>query len=200
LKVAGISVVSIHHQSQVIQQDHEASPESSEQLEERTRARAISMLPFFFFLSPDELKLVGEMTVSSKVGKSAAIFKAGEAGESMFVVLEGGFEVLIEVEGMPQAVASLWPGDFFGEMSLFTGAPRSATIVARDNSIVLEIGKETVAGLFQRNPSFAETVAGVIDARLAANAAKIDASKNANQTIAEAPKSILGAIKSFFKL
>jgi len=200
LKVAGISVVSINHQSQVIQQDHEASPESSEQVEARARARAISMLPFFFFLSPDELKLIGEMTVSSKVGKSAAIFKAGEAGESMFVVLEGGFEVLIEVEGKSQVVASLWPGDFFGEMSLFTGAPRSATIVARDNSIVLEIAKETVAGLFQRNPSFAETVAGVIDARLAANAAKIDASKNANQTIAEAPKSILGAIKSFFKL
>ncbi len=200
LKVAGISVVSINHQSQVIQQDHEASPESSEQVEARTRARAISMLPFFFFLSPDELKLIGQMTASRKVGKNAPIFNAGDAGESMFVVLEGGFEVMIEVDGKPQAVASLWPGDFFGEMSLFTGAPRSATIVARDNSIVLEIGKETVAGLFQRNQSFAETVADVIDARLRANAAKIDASKNTQQATPVATSSVFNAIKSFFKL
>jgi len=200
LKVAGISVVSIAHQSQVIQQDHEASPESSELIEARARARAISLLPFFFFLSPEDLMLIGEATASRKIGKNAAVFNAGDHGDSMFVVLEGGFQVMVEVAGESQAVANLWPGDFFGEMSLFTGAPRSAKIVARDNSVVLEIKKETIAGLFERHPSFAETVAGVIDARIAANAAKIDASKNSSQAVATAPKSILGAIKSFFKI
>ena len=55
-------------------------------------------------------------------------------------------------------MASLWPGDFLCEISLFTGAPRSATIVARDNCIVLEIGKETVAGLFQRYQILLQTV------------------------------------------
>jgi len=200
LKVAGISVVSIAHQSQVIQQDHEASPESKDAVEARARARAISLLPFFFFLSQDDLMQIGETTASRKIGKNTAVFNAGDAGESMFVVLEGGFQVWIEVEGKPQVLAHLWPGDFFGEMSLFTGAPRSATIVARDHSVVLEIGKDTVAGLFQRNPSFAETVAGVIDARVAANAAKIEAGKNSNQAPVAAPKSILGAIKFFFKL
>ncbi len=97
-------------------------------------------------------------------------------------------------------MASLWPGDFLCEISLFTGAPRSATIVARYNCIVLEIGKETVAGLFQRNQSFAETVADVIDARLRANAAKIDASKNTQQATPVATSSVFNAIKSFFKL
>jgi small-conductance mechanosensitive channel/CRP-like cAMP-binding protein len=200
LNVAGISVVSVSHMSQVIQEDHDASAESVAQLEARARSRAVSLLPFFFFLSQEELDLIGQTTASRKIAKNAPIFNNGDAGDSMFVVLEGGFQVVIQIDDKPQVVAHLWPGDFFGEMSLFTGAPRSATIVARDHSVVLEIGKDTVAGLFQRNLSFAETVAGVIDARLAANAAKIDASKNANQAPAAAPKSILGAIKSFFKL
>lgn len=200
LKVAGISVVSVSHMSQVIQEDHEASPESVEQLEARARARAVSLLPFFFFLSQEELALVGQTTVSRKIAKNAPVFNNGDAGDSMFVVLEGGFQVVIDIEGQPQVVANLWPGDFFGEMSLFMGAPRSATIVARENATVLEIGKNTVAGLFQRNPSFAETVADVIDTRLRANAAKIDAKKNTQQVSVVASTSVFSAIKSFFKL
>lgn len=200
LKVAGISVVSVSHMSQVIEEDHNASAESVEQLEARARARAVSLLPFFFFLSQEELAMVGQTTASRKIAKSMPVFNNGDAGDSMFVVLEGGFQVVITIDDKPQVVANLWPGDFFGEMSLFTGAPRSATIIAQENATVLEIGKATVAGLFQRNPSFAETVAEVIDARVRANAAKIDASKNAQQATQAVTSSVFSAIKSFFRL
>jgi small-conductance mechanosensitive channel/CRP-like cAMP-binding protein len=200
LKVAGINVVNIIHQSQVIHQDRLlATTEATEKVDEFARTQALSTLPFFFFLSRDELALVGKKTISRKIPANTAIFNAGDEGHSMFVVLEGCFQVIIPIDGTPQTVAHIWPGNFFGEMSLFTGEKRSATIIAHENSIVLEIKKEILEDLFKNNPSFAETIAKIIDARIANNASKIENSKLL-QTTPEAPKSILGAIKLFFKL
>jgi CRP-like cAMP-binding protein len=118
----------------------------------------------------------------------------------MFIVLEGSFQVNIEVDGKPLRVADLWPGEYFGEMSLFTGAPRSATVIAQSESIVLEIDKATVAGLFNKHPIFADTVVKVVEERLALNSKKINEKNSAVQSNAKNSVGLLASIKSFFNL
>jgi CRP-like cAMP-binding protein len=58
------------------------------------------------------------------------IFRAGDPGEDMYVVLSGTVDVFLEQNGSSIPVAKLRSGDFFGEMSLLEGMPRSGTVIA----------------------------------------------------------------------
>jgi len=70
----------------------------------------------------------------------------------MFVLLRGEANVLVSKNGFDNPVATLNSGDCFGEMSLLTGEPRSATVRADRDCYVMEIGKPTMAEVLQREP------------------------------------------------
>lgn len=68
------------------------------------------------------------------------VVKEGDPGTSMFVVLEGRVAVARQVEGKePVIVEQLGAGEFFGELALLTGAPRTASVVALEDAVVLEL-------------------------------------------------------------
>ncbi len=70
----------------------------------------------------------------------------------MFVVVSGKMNVTVTDEKAP--VAELGPGDIFGEMSLLTGARRSATVTAAEAVEALEVNKEALAYVLSRSPRF----------------------------------------------
>jgi len=72
-------------------------------------------------------------------------------GHSMFVIASGTVSVTIAGEDEP--VATLGPGDIFGEMSLLTGARRSATVTAIEPVRVIEINKQALAHVLQHSPT-----------------------------------------------
>lgn len=80
-------------------------------------------------------------TVAYKNGQS--ICREGETGHSMFVLLKGSVEILINsFSDHPQSIGFMEEGSFFGEMSLLESKPRSATIVASsEDVIVLEVSE-----------------------------------------------------------
>jgi len=84
-----------------------------------------------------------------------AIVEQGERGDCMYVVQEGVVEVSEVVDGESVHLADLGSGDFFGEMALFSGAPRSATVRARGRASVLTVDKRTLLSRVQRDPSMA---------------------------------------------
>jgi len=67
------------------------------------------------------------------------LVKQGDEGYSMFIIYEGQFEVQLG----DQSVARLGPGEYFGEISLVTGAVRTASVVCRTEGIVVEVPAET---------------------------------------------------------
>lgn len=70
------------------------------------------------------------------------VVKEGDPGHSMFVVLEGRVAVAREAEGRePVIVEQLGAGEFFGELALLTGAPRTASVVALEDAVVLELSQ-----------------------------------------------------------
>ena len=85
--------------------------------------------------------------------EGTVIVDEGEAGSSMFFILEGACDVKVRAStGDWSHVAQLWPGDHFGEMSLLTGHPRSARVSMTTEGVLLELPKEALSELFTSAP------------------------------------------------
>jgi CRP-like cAMP-binding protein len=90
------------------------------------------------------------------------IVTQGDAGDSMFVLLEGTVEVLTD----GREVATLGPGNLFGEMSLINDEPRSATVRAKTTVRAVPITKRRFIFLTEQTPFFALHVMRLLSARL----------------------------------
>ena len=84
-----------------------------------------------------ELSLADEFGVSLPEG--ATVFRQGEPGGSVYVIRAGKVRVLKESNGRHRMVTTLGPGDFFGEMAVVTGMPRSATVEVLEDAELLKV-------------------------------------------------------------
>lgn len=122
------------------------------------RGNLLAQVELFRDLGADDLAMLTDRMREARYVPGTAVIRAGEAGESMFVVSEGLVSVRIPAAEDDVDVARLAPGDFFGEMSLLTGEPRSATVVALTEATIYEIRKDDMAALLDRNPGAAEVL------------------------------------------
>jgi small-conductance mechanosensitive channel/CRP-like cAMP-binding protein len=90
-------------------------------------------------------------------GAGEAIVRQGEAGQSMFIVARGTVSVVLEPGR--QEVARIETGGYFGEMSLLTGDPRSATVLAVDDVTTVEISADLFRRLAAVHPQAIEQIA-----------------------------------------
>ncbi len=122
----------------------------------------------------DQIDLFGDLDGDERVrlaeGCREHLFAAGERvvrqgaqGRSMFVVLDGAVRVSLEPTG--QDVARISQGGFFGEMSMLTGEPRTATVTATDDALLLEIPTDQFRDLARGRPGLLEHVSEVVSAR-----------------------------------
>jgi CRP-like cAMP-binding protein len=99
------------------------------------------------------------------------LMKQGDAGSSMFIIMEGAASVTIRGDsGLSHEVNILAAGDVVGEMSLMTGALRTASVTALTRVRVLEITKDAIASVFQKSPGLVERFSNVLAERQAQNA------------------------------
>jgi CRP-like cAMP-binding protein len=104
------------------------------------------------FHQPELVALTGRLR-ERRLRKGQVLFREGEPGEEMFLVREGTILVSKAVTGkVEQILARFGPGDFFGEMSLFDRSPRSATIQAESEAVLLALDRDNLNGLIQVNP------------------------------------------------
>jgi CRP/FNR family transcriptional regulator, cyclic AMP receptor protein len=85
----------------------------------------------------------------------AIVMQQGEPGECMYVVLEGHADVFREHDGSATHLATLGPGDFIGEMSLFEHETRSATVRAHGEVRMLTVDRRTLLSRIHEDPSLA---------------------------------------------
>jgi CRP/FNR family cyclic AMP-dependent transcriptional regulator len=83
------------------------------------------------------------------VPKGSLIFRQGDPGDEMFVISQGRVQLTIGTEGFEREVGVLGAGDFFGELSLLSDAPRTATAQALEDSTLLAIGRDVFAMMVQ---------------------------------------------------
>ncbi|MFI5398825.1 MAG: Crp/Fnr family transcriptional regulator [Candidatus Binatia bacterium] len=84
-----------------------------------------------------------------RVPKGSMIFRQGDPGNEMFVISQGRVRLTIGTAGHEKEVAVFGPGDFFGELSLLSDEPRSATAEAVEDATLLAIGRDAFAMMVQ---------------------------------------------------
>ncbi len=127
------------------------------------------------------------------------IIAEGEQGRSLFIVAGGRAQVTVTAED--EAVAELGVGDCFGEMSLLTGAPRSATVRAITECTVLEIDKDAVHAVIRQRPELGDALARVEAQRqLELEAALRDDTEVTEEGIGKRARKILSGMREFFEL
>jgi len=154
----------------------------------------LSAVDLFAPLSADETTMLAGAAERHVFAPGELVIRAGDPGESMFVVHHGRVSVQISDNGRPRTIATLNEGDFFGEMALFTGEPRTANVVAVQETEVLEIGHRAMKKVFDTNPDLVESLSVIMAERRAGLESKFDSGPSTEIESA----GILSAIKRFF--
>jgi CRP/FNR family cyclic AMP-dependent transcriptional regulator len=115
------------------------------------RARdALAQVPLFAGLPSRHLKRLGELTEEQKFMEGHSIVRQGDAGDTFYVILEG--EAKVQASS-GRVVNNLRPGDFFGEISLLDGGPRTATVVAETPLTMLALPRSAFLRVIKDEPA-----------------------------------------------
>jgi CRP/FNR family transcriptional regulator, cyclic AMP receptor protein len=122
----------------------------------------LAQVPLFEGLSRRHLKQITGHADEISFRPNETIVEAGQPGGSFFVVVEGEAKV---VRG-PKVLARVGPGEFFGEISLLDGGPRTATVVADTAVLAIRIFKSSLDKVLAQEPSVATKILTVVARRL----------------------------------
>lgn len=149
-------------------------PKSSDPMEDiRGIDPLIHRVSLFATLTAEELRHLTTQARNRLVHAGTALIRQGDAGDSLFILREGLLEVRKSFDGGPETVLdNIHPGQSFGEMSLLLGDPRSATIAAKVDTMVVEITKEAMTHLMQERPELVRYLADLLAQRQSNTAAK----------------------------
>lgn len=109
--------------------------------------------PLFSALDDESAASLRASMTLVKVPKGNTLFKEGDAGDRLFVVVEGKLKLgTSSIDGRENLLSILGPGDMFGELSLFDPGPRTATAAAVTDARVLALAHDQVIGLVTQHP------------------------------------------------
>lgn len=166
------------------------------------RERLLARVDLFASLDEELRREVAAGSVIRHYGNGEAIVRQGQTGDSMYVVCSGTAVVMLDSpnagarpEDRRQEVATIPPGGYFGEMSLLTGEPRTASVIARGDTTLLEIG----AGLFRRLAAANPIAVEQIGATVAARRAELEAARAAapGSAVVDVPSTFRTRMKKF---
>lgn len=124
-------------------------------------------VPLFERLDDDERSLLAAQLDDVSFEPGQVVFKRGDPGGSIFIVVSGAVEIFVEdTVGQRVVFETAKAGDFFGELSLLDGDPRSASSVAIEATRAVRLDRNDLELLFTRRPTAAMDVLGVIGKRL----------------------------------
>jgi CRP/FNR family transcriptional regulator, cyclic AMP receptor protein len=122
----------------------------------------LQQIPMFSALSKRDLQLVARRAEDVRVPAGKVLVNEGETGHEFFVILDG----TARVTRRGKRVATVGPGDAFGELALLDKAPRNATVVAETPMELVVLGQREFAGIIDEVPGFARKLLAGMASRL----------------------------------
>ena len=124
-------------------------------------------IPLFSGLDESELERLSKVAVRRRAARGEQVVRAGEDAETLIVMLTGRAKVTnFDEEGREIILAWLSPGEFFGEMGLIDGSPRSANVVAVEPCELLVLGKHEFQRCMQDNFQVVQKLMQILVRRL----------------------------------
>lgn len=167
------------------------------------RLKALKHVELFANFSEEELRTVAERLKYAPFARGDAITRQGDTSHWLYILASGEADVFLEAPGAgKRPLDMLKEGSFFGEMGLMTGAPRTATILARTDVECYCLDKASFEDILQSRPAIAEEITPVLVRRRAAlNSALQDIDQvQREKMLSQQHTEILGKIRRFFGL
>jgi small-conductance mechanosensitive channel len=202
LRRAGIPL-SIPAQSLFITEDDARRRERKLHEEIEARVQTLSGVELFHSLTDEERQQLASALSVAPFARGEAITRQGAEAHWLYIMTKGEAEVRVAIDGnLSRKVATLREGDFFGEMGLMTGEPRTATITALTSVECYRLDKESFHQIIKSRPEIAEDISHV----LARRRVELEAVREGLNEVAKrqrlnrAQGDLLRRIRSFFTL
>jgi CRP/FNR family transcriptional regulator, cyclic AMP receptor protein len=133
----------------------------------RSTSETLAAVPLFAGLDEDGLaSLIRGMRVR-RFRRGETVFHVGDPGDALFIVVSGSIKITLPADTGDEAIlATLRPGDFFGELALLDGAPRSATAIAIEATEMYMLPRDRFRELIASEPVMRDTVLATLAAEV----------------------------------
>ncbi|MFP2926696.1 cyclic nucleotide-binding domain-containing protein [Pyxidicoccus sp. 3LG] len=168
------------------------------ELSEDTVRGLLRAVDIFQPLGTEDLDRLRQEVLVRRFGKGERIIQEGDDGRTFYVLASG--EVSVRAGKTQSEVTRLGRGGYFGEMSLLTGEKRAATVVAVEDSLLLEVDRPTFARLFEQYPGLARQLSALLAQRRTQLRAMAQSSGGGSDAIPAEVGRILGRLRQIFGL
>jgi len=148
-------------------------------------------------LSAEIRTQIAERSVIAEYGAGEFIVRQGDQGDSLYIIRTGSCGIYVKRDGKQEnRIATIERGDFFGEMSLLTGEPITATVRAMVDTSVIIIDKENFSNILDDNPAIPVQLGEILAKR------QKELADEAGRIVAATPSSssMIAKIKAFFRI
>ena len=201
LRRAGVPLSIPAHKLFMVEET-DAHEEISRQKEQHRRLAALSSVDLFHNLTDEEKHTLAERLHFAPFTRGEIITRQGADAHWLYILTRGSAEVVITEEGFQRDVAALHAGQFFGEMSLMTGAPRSASVIALEDTTCYRLDRDAFCEIVKHRPEIAEHVSHIMAERqVDLEAARGNLSDEVRERrMRAAQQDLFGRIRAFFGL
>lgn len=132
-----------------------------------SETEVLAKVPLFSGLPDEELERLGALLRVRRYARSEVIFLEGDQGYSLCLIAEGRIRIQLTGSDGREVVINVYgPGDFFGELALLDGEPRSADAIAQDASRVFWLQRDDFMAFLEGHPRAAMTMMASLSRRL----------------------------------
>lgn len=138
------------------------------------------VIPLFGNLTPEEFAQVIEKSAARNYPPGSFVVREGEKGDSIYIIVKGRVKVMMRIAGKERTLGLLNENDFFGEVAFLTGRPRTADVVAADETDLLELPGDALRAMLVRFPHIRNVLESLYLKRMQST---IDVVKGSQETL-----------------
>ena len=167
------------------------------------RVEALKGVELFHALTEEERRALATRLRVAPFVRGEAMTRQGAEAHWLYLITRGDADVRVSVDGnLSERIATLHAGDFFGEMGMMTGEPRTATVIALSDVECYRVDKDAFHDILQQRPEIAESISEILARRrVELEMAREDLNEEAKRArMRQHQGDLLKRIRNFFSL